>query len=371
MTAREANGPAAGDDRGMRIPSARGPFTAALVDILGERPHEAAALSEAADAAVVRATARDGVLADDDVQLGLTLLYELSYRGLTGVDDAWEWSPSLIAARGVLESAVERELLQRFGQVRDRTVEPGDVPNELFAMTSSGGGPSVAGFVAREATVGQVREMCVLRSAYQLKEADPHTWSIPRLHGAAKSALVEIQFDEYGEGRPGRMHSELFAGTMRAVGLDDAYGAYVDLVPARTLATVNAMHLFGLHRRWRGANLGHLAAYEMTSSLPCKRYAAGMERLGLPPEAAEFFTEHVEADAVHEQLAAHDLCGSLVAAEPALAGDVLFGAAVCLGLDELAGAATLAAWQAGRSALRRPLDTAQRTTTTGTTIAAA
>ncbi|UER53321.1 iron-containing redox enzyme family protein [Kineosporiaceae bacterium SCSIO 59966] len=358
----------------MRIPSARGPFTAALVDILGERPHEAAALSEAADAAGGRATARDGVLADDDVQLGLTLLYELSYRGLAGVDDAWEWSPSLIAARGVLESAVERELLQRFGQVRDRTVEPEDVPAELFAMTSSGGGPSVAGFVAREATVGQVREMCVLRSAYQLKEADPHTWSIPRLHGAAKSALVEIQFDEYGEGRPGRMHSELFAATMRAVGLDDAYGAYVDLVPARTLATVNAMHLFGLHRRWRGANLGHLAAYEMTSSLPCKRYAAGMERLGLPPEAAEFFTEHVEADAVHEQLAAHDLCGSLVAAEPALTGDVLFGAAVCLGLDELAGAATLAAWQAGRSALRRPVRiaaTAATTTTAGTTTTAA
>jgi hypothetical protein len=36
--------------------------------------------------------------------------------------------------------------------------------------------------------------------------------------------------------------------------------------------------------------------------------------------------EHVEADAVHEQIAAHDLCGSFAAAEPELAGDVVWGA---------------------------------------------
>src|SRR3712207_8445227 len=43
------------------------------------------------------------------------------------------------------------------------------------------------------------------RSIYTLKEADPHSWAIPRLTGRAKAALVEIQSDEYGEGRPGRI----------------------------------------------------------------------------------------------------------------------------------------------------------------------
>ena len=49
------------------------------------------------------------------------------------------------------------------------------------------------------------------RSAYQLKEADPHSWALPRLSGPPKAALVEVQADEYGGGRPERIHAELFA----------------------------------------------------------------------------------------------------------------------------------------------------------------
>jgi hypothetical protein len=80
-----------------------------------------------------------------------------------------------------------------------------------------------------------------------------------------------------------------------------------------------------------------------------------MQRLGLGQDAWEFFDEHIEADAVHEQVAAHDLCGALVADEPELLPDVLLGATACLELDARVGAATLASWRAGRSALRVPL----------------
>jgi len=55
---------------------------------------------------------------------------------------------------------------------------------------------------------------------------------------------------------------------------------------------------------------------------------------------------------VHEQVAAHDLCGGLVAAEPALAGDVLLGAAACLALDDRQAAHLLRHWERGASSLR-------------------
>ena len=41
------------------------------------------------------------------------------------------------------------------------------------------------------------------------------------------------------------------------------------------------MSLFGLHRRLRGALVGHLAAFEMTSSIPNRRYGDGLRRLGV------------------------------------------------------------------------------------------
>ncbi|HST66924.1 MAG TPA: iron-containing redox enzyme family protein, partial [Mycobacteriales bacterium] len=216
--------------------------------------------------------------------------------------------------------------------------------------------PPLASFLHRTATLGQWREFVVHRSVYQLKEADPHTWAIPRLTGLAKAALVEIQTDEYGNGRPERMHSALFATSMRELDLDDTYGAHVDLVPAVTLATSVVATYFGLHRRWRGAIAGHLAALEMTSSLPMRRYGNGLRRLGLGPAATRFFDEHVEADAVHEQVAAHDLCGALAAAEPALAGDIVFGAAVCLALDARQARHMIGRWDEGLSSLRAPVD---------------
>ena len=56
----------------------------------------------------------------------------------------------------------------------------------------------------------------------------------------------------------------------------------------------------------------------MTSSEPSRRYSAGLRRLGFDERATVFYDEHVEADAVHEQIASVDMCGSLVAEEPAL-----------------------------------------------------
>jgi hypothetical protein len=57
---------------------------------------------------------------------------------------------------------------------------------------------------------------------------------------------------------------------------------------------------------------------------------------------------------VHEQIAAVDMCGSLVADDPSLRADVLFGAACALAVDALAATDLLAAWEAGRSGLRTP-----------------
>jgi hypothetical protein len=112
------------------------------------------------------------------------------------------------------------------------------------------------------------------------------------------------------------------------------------------------MSLFGLHRRWRGACLGHLTAVEMTSSEPSRRYSLGLRRLGFGEDTTVFYDEHVEADAVHEQIASVDMCGSLVAEEPTLTGDVVFGAQCSLAMDALAAEHLLGAWEAGRSALR-------------------
>jgi hypothetical protein len=349
----------------MPAPRPRGPVSAALLAAL-EGPPDDAGLGPVADAlGAAGIDGREGprVVLGEDVQLALLVLYELHYRGVDGVDDGWEWHPGLLALRARVERPFEAALRARVPQPawpQDGTdVDAAAVAARLFALAAEDDGPSLSRYVAKKADAAQARELLALKSVYQLKEADPHTWAIPRLSGAPKAALVEIQADEYGGGRPGRMHAELFAQAMRGVGLDDSYGRYVDAVPAVSLVAVNTMSLLGLHRRLRGAIVGHLAAFEMTSSIPSRLYGNGFRRLGHDTSTTWYFDEHVEADAVHEQIAARDLAGRLVEQEPALRDDVVWGAALCLAVEGDVAAHALEQWQRGESALRRPLDEAR------------
>jgi hypothetical protein len=296
----------------------------------------------------------DGIPADpvgdDDLQLALWICLELHYRGFDDVGEAREWDPGLIRLRRSLEDALLDQLR------RDVPVPTPSAPvaDALRELIDADDGPQLSRFLQRRATRAQFDEFAMHRSIYQLKEADPHTWAIPRLFGRAKAALVEIQFDEYGRGDLARMHSELYRKLLRGLGLDDTYGAYVDAVPGITLAVGNVMSVLGLRRELRGALVGHLAAYEMTSSAPCRRYAQGLRRLGGSDAACEFFDEHVTADALHEQLAAHDLCGGLAEAEPHLAPQILWGAAVSLHVDGRFAGHVLDNWAEGRTSLRAP-----------------
>ncbi|MFI5956680.1 iron-containing redox enzyme family protein [Cryptosporangium sp. NPDC051539] len=321
----------------MRLPEPRGVLSESLVGVLDG---STSGILDTGPAEVAEPWL------DDDLQLSLWMLYELHYRGFDGVDPDLEWDPELIRLRGGLETRFLDGVRAAVTVPEARSVAAG-----LTSLAGQDTGPSMSRYLQRTATLEQFREFVVHRSIYHLKEADPHSWGIPRLGGRPKAALVEIQSDEYGGGRLERMHAELFRTTMASLGLDTGYGAYLGSVSAPTLATNNLMSLFGLHRRWLGALLGHLAAYEMTSSIPNRRYGNALRRLGGDANATRFYDEHVTADAVHEQIAAHDLCGGYVEQNPAAAPDVLFGAAAGLFLDDVAASWILARWESGRSAL--------------------
>ncbi|MCD2497016.1 iron-containing redox enzyme family protein [Microbacterium nymphoidis] len=328
--------------------AARGPLSEAVIGHLS-----------GAGSADLTALARDAlgasadVLHDDDIQLALFSLYASAYGSVGAFDPRLEWDVHAIAARSAIEEEFERAIrgVVDVPPLPERT--PDAIARALFHLTSADDGPSLSRFVARKATTAQLREFLMQRSVYTLREADPHSWAIPRLHGRAKAALVEIQSDEYGGGRPDRVHAAIFAASMRGAGLDDTYGAYVDDVPAIILASHNMMSMFGLNRRLIGAIVGHLAAFEMTSSIPNRLYGDGFRRLGYGPDVTDYFDEHVEADAVHEQIAARDLAGSLGEDRPDLLPDIMFGAAACLALDGMVAAHMLERWSADESSLRQ------------------
>ncbi|MFF3263658.1 iron-containing redox enzyme family protein [Streptomyces sp. NPDC002932] len=291
----------------------------------------------------------------EDLQLALYVLYELHYQGFEGVSDDKEWDPDLLRVRGDLESRFLSAL---------RTDVPGNSNTEdalasLLVEPAPGEGTGVSHHLQGEGQLWQVREYAALRSLYHLKEADPHAWVIPRLHGRAKAGMVAVEYDEFGAGRAEDIHARLFADLLDGLGLDHTYGAYLDTAPAPALCTVNLMSLFGLHRALRGALVGHFAAVEITSSPGSRRLAKAMRKTGAGPAAEHFYDEHVEADAVHEQVVRHEVIGPLLAAEPHLDADVAIGIRATDLLEEKLSTYVLGAWLDHRSALRFPLTAAE------------
>lgn len=285
-----------------------------------------------------------------DVQLTLYICYELHYRGFAGVDPGWEWNPGLLHLRARLEETFLSAVRRDVGEI-DTTAA-----REMARLsTEPADGTGASHYLRRQGTWEQMREYFVHRSLYHLKEGDPHAWAIPRLTGQTKASFAAVEFDEFGAGRGDRLHQQLFADLMFAADLDPTYLAYIDAVPAESLALVNAMSLFGLHRSLRGAAVGHFAATEITSSPGSRRLLEALLRLQAPGPCRHFYREHVEADAVHEQVVRTDVVGDLVNREPALDPDVVFGMRAFELLEDRLGEHLTASWRTGRTSLRRPL----------------
>src|SRR5213592_2474415 len=77
----------------LRTPEPRGPLSEMLLARLNGAPRRLWS----------GAIPHDDPLSGDDFQLALYVCYELHYRGVDGVDEEWEWEPSLLALRRRLE----------------------------------------------------------------------------------------------------------------------------------------------------------------------------------------------------------------------------------------------------------------------------
>jgi hypothetical protein len=288
-----------------------------------------------------------------DLQLALYTCYELHYRGFAGVDSRWEWNAGLLHLRGKLEEIFLAAVTRDVGDIGPDETAAAEM-DALTVEPVDGQGPSY--FLRDEGTWEHMREYFVHRSLYHLKEGDPHAWAIPRLTGQAKASFVAVEFDEFGGGRGAHVHQQLFGDLLAAADLNPDYLGYVDDVPADALAVVNLMSMFGLHRRLRGAAIGHFASTEITSSPGSRRLVDALERLGAPEPCVGFYREHVEADAVHEQVVRTDVVGDLVAREPHLDRDVVFGIRARDVVEDRLAQHMMDSWTAGKTSLRRPLD---------------
>lgn len=288
----------------------------------------------------------EDAMSDDDLQLALFLCYELHYRDVASAE--WEWDPRFLSFRAELERAFLLEL-------RELTTTPtarhATLAQNLDDVIGAHRVTPVSDYLSRHGSLKELREYCVHLSVSQLKNSDAQAFGVARLQGAAKAAMVQIQFGDHGGGISANSTTSLFARMLTSLRLDPSYGAYVGQVPGASLASANLESFFGLHRRWRGAMVGQVAAMKMTCVESMERCARAMEHAGVHEAGAQYFQTRSRTDALNALIARNRLVGALVHAEPEFAGDVLFGARSHLLLEDRLSKNILSAWSQGRSSL--------------------
>ena len=313
------------------LPNARGPLSAWCLERIGHRTDLAHPSLDGIDPLGA------------DAQLALYLTYEVHYAdsAFTWVD---EWDPRLTELRVALEHATELRLASMLAARPPIAADPTRPASErLMALIDADDSPSLSRSPLR-ADLGRLREMVRQRSLYHLREADQHMMAVSRLTGPAKQLFIEIQAGEYGADGPGRrMHSELYAQTMRELGLDDSLNAYLNEAHAESFLLCNLISLFAFNRRWVAAAVGHLASFECTSVEPMERYVDAFASAGASPEAIRFYAVHILADAHHENVA-RDLVDAFAAEHPDRVDQLLFGAECALLVEAMFAKAILDDW---------------------------
>jgi hypothetical protein len=319
------------------LPWPRGPLSALVISALHHHPGALGATPPLRGIDALR---------DDDFALALYLCYEVHYRGLA--DAEWEWDPGLVEYRVQLERVFEDRLRDEVGHTSSKfSIETMPALDELLQFSST---PSLSAYLSECGTFEQFREFCMHRSAYQLKEDDPRTFATNRPTSDVWT-VAEAIHGESGLSDAARAHATHFCDTMKAIGLDCAYGSYVENLPGVTLATANLISMFALYRRWRAALVGHLAVFETTSVEPTRRYGQALARFGIEPEGQGYHGVQANIDVQNTTLARDRLIAGLMNTGPHLGADFLFGAAAVLMLEQRFSTHLLDAWANGRSSL--------------------
>jgi hypothetical protein len=319
------------------LPWPRGPLSGAVIAALQRPAGTLGATPPITDA---------DPLSDDDFALAHYLCYEAHFRGLA--DPAWGRDAGLLALRTEMERAFEERLRHEIGHALSG-YSFGAVPDldELIRMSSK---PSLSIYLSEYSTIEQFREFCIHCSTRQLKETEVGAFLDEDFFREIDVfATMPPKADDTFDNSPRR--ASLFGSTMTALGLNAAYGSYVENLPGVTLATLNLASMFSQHQRWSTALVGHHAVSAMTTLEAMGRCNEALTRLGVGPEGRRFYETYATLDTRDECIARDRLVAVLTNAASHLGTDLLFGASAVLLMEQRFAVHVLDAWSQRQSSL--------------------
>jgi hypothetical protein len=156
--------------------------------------------------------------------------------------------------------------------------------------------PAVYEWLAEEATLEQAVEYLSVEGGPDGGFDDLVAAAQIGIDGVAKLELAQNYWDEMGNGRLERVHTELHRKLARALGLRAVPRTEL---PLEALERAALGSLLATNRWLQPEMIGALGLIELQAGPRCRKVVRGLERLGCGWDAIDFYAEHAEADPRH------------------------------------------------------------------------
>lgn len=231
------------------------------------------------------------------------------FRIQNRIESAWQDWESNHAEIKPIDTAVEVR-----AAIRDRVAE------DLNPK------PSVEGLYFRnEMTKTGYRRLLAIASLDALVEASQLSRVLGGVGNEVQSMLTRIFSEEYGKGILAKKHSTYFSTMLEKFKMDTRPEAHFDLAPWEVLANINQSFFLCERKRNFLRYIGSLLFFEVSVPAAFENYKLAGERLGLSPEAVNYWELHINEDKRHGRWMVDDVALPLVDRYPNLAWEIVWG----------------------------------------------
>ncbi len=186
--------------------------------------------------------------------------------------------------------------------------------------------PSTEGLYFRnEMTETGYHRLLAIASLDGLVEASQLSRVLGGVGNEVQSMLTRIFFEEYGKGILARKHSSYFSTMLEEFEMETRPEAYFDLAPWEVLANINQSFFLCERKRNFLRYIGSLLFFEVSVPAAFKNYKLAGKRLGLSPEAVNYWEVHIKEDQRHGRWMLDDVALPLADRYPDLAWEIVWG----------------------------------------------
>lgn len=268
----------------------------------------------------------------EQVHYVLSCLYELNFISSGNPAARNQYNLFLLRIKSDIEQAWERSMLPTLRKLVEELQTRNNSESFCTAFTAQVAAHVAANhrlfdFLANEANRDQIQSLFHHDASLNMRFFDVIALAAVGSNSQIRSEIAKNLWDEAGNGNQVNAHTTRFGNLLHSMKNSFDKHSALNSLSWEGLAGYNLFSYLAINRKNYAALIGCLAATELLDPSNYKKLLRGCARTGLTEELdLSYYREHIQIDVDHADGWLNNVIDPLIANDPVLSSDILFGA---------------------------------------------